>query len=305
MLWFITSLAIVLAGLLVFGYYWSEKILQPKHRSKTKSPANYGITYEEVKFKSQGKNLGGWIIKQPNGATVHRTPFVMLIHGWESSAQGMLPHASYLFDHGYNLFMYDSRGHGDSDPIDFMSLIRFFEDAENALEYLQSRADVDPMQMVVFGHSMGAAAAITLASRYKEIRAVVVSSTFSDFNEMVRDMLIEYKLPVWPITPILNFFWRRKLKVNFADWNPSRNIQKIYSPIFLAHGGQDETLSDSHFNELKRSVQSTVMESIFIPDGGHRNLFEFQDYRDAVVSFLKNHFFDPGKKALKLADRND
>ncbi|MCH8980971.1 alpha/beta hydrolase, partial [candidate division KSB1 bacterium] len=47
----------------------------------------------------------------------------------------MLPHAEYLNRAGFNIILYDLRGHGDSDPVELTSLNRMLRDFDKIMEY--------------------------------------------------------------------------------------------------------------------------------------------------------------------------
>lgn len=284
-------LLIAALGIIAFGYYLAYILLKPKQRGKSKTPAEYGLPYEDLYFTSHGKQLHGWLVKQPQAQ--EPLPVILLLHGWESNAQGMLPHAKFLFEAGFNLFLFDVRGHGDSEPVDYMSLVRFTEDAENALNYLESRSDVDSQKLALFGHSMGGASTIIIGARHPEIKAVVVSSTYAFFDLMIQDMFAARGIPRWPFESLLTFFWQLKLKVDVEAWSPGHNIGKIKAPLFLAFGNKDDVLSLKHFDLLWNAVTGTVKEKILISGGTHRNLYESDEYREAVKRFLAINFHKP------------
>lgn len=284
----------VVFGVIAFGYYLAYTLLKPKQRGKSRTPAEYDLPYEDLYFSSHGKQLHAWLVKQPNAD--EPLPLILLLHGWESNAQGMLPHAKFLFDAGFNLFLFDARGHGDSEPIDYMSLVRFTEDAENALVYLESRSDVDSQKLALFGHSMGGASTIIIGVRHPEIKAVVVSSTYAFFDLMINDMFSARGIPRWPFGPLLKFFWQLKLNVDVQAWSPGHNIGKIKAPLFLAFGDKDDVLSLRHFDILWNSVSAMIRQKILVIGGTHRNLYDFPEYRIAVTGFLSQHFNKPIRK---------
>lgn len=284
-------LIIAVLGVIAFGYYLSYMLLKPKQRGKSRTPAEYGLPYEDLYFPSHGKQLHGWLVKQPQAT--EPLPLILLLHGWESNAQGMLPHAKFLFEAGFNLFLFDARGHGDSEPIDYMSLVRFTEDAENAMIYLESRSDIDSQKLALFGHSMGGASTIIIGARHPEIKAVAVSSTYAFFDLMIHDMFSTRGIPRWPFEFLLKFFWQLKLKVDVQAWSPGYNIGKIKAPLFLAYGNKDEVLSLKHFELLWKAVTSQAKEKVLIADGTHRNLYDSPEYKQAIVRFLLQHYDKP------------
>ncbi len=284
-------LFVIVLGVLTFSYYLAHILLKPRQRSKSKTPAEYGLPFEDVFFTSHGKQLHGWLVKQPGAK--EPLPVILLLHGWESSAQGMLPHAKFLFEAGYNLFLFDARGHGDSEPVDYMSLVRFTEDAENALRYLESRNDIDAQKLALFGHSMGGASTIIIGARHPEIKAVVVSSTYAFFDIMILDMFAERGIPRWPFRWLLTFFWQLKLKVDVESWSPGNNIGNIQAPLLLAFGDRDEVLSLRHFDILWNKASGPFREKLLIPGGTHRNLFKSAEYVETISRFLANRFCQP------------
>ncbi|MBX7149997.1 alpha/beta fold hydrolase [bacterium] len=284
---------VIVALIIVLSYLMSHYSLKPVHRRKNKSPDMYELPFEEVFFPSAGMTLHGWMIKQPGNSTLKKIPLIVLLHGWESNAQGMLPHAKYLYDHGFNLFLYDARGHGQSDPIAYMNIIRFTEDAESAVAYLRTRSDVDVENIALFGHSMGGATAIILASRHPEIRALVSSSSFALFKLMIRDMLHARRLPYFPFGSLFFLFWKLRFRFNPHEWAPGNIIRKIKIPVLIAHGRKDEFIEFDHFENLWNSAGSTIKEQIILEEGTHRNLYEFPNYKEGIIKFLNQNFYNP------------
>jgi pimeloyl-ACP methyl ester carboxylesterase len=103
-------LAILVA--LWLGASWTtERVsVHPRHWDIGPTPAARGWTYSDVSFRdSAGLTLRGWWIP----GTRHRT--VVMIHGWTASRQEPMGKSGYLHDAGYNLLLFDLRGHGASD----------------------------------------------------------------------------------------------------------------------------------------------------------------------------------------------
>ncbi|MCB0832793.1 MAG: alpha/beta fold hydrolase [Bacteroidetes bacterium] len=279
----LASIGLLIVLTFLFSYFLSYVALKPKRRPKKKTPADLGLDFEEIEFLSAGTRLSGWFVASDNPS---RSPTLVFVHGWESSSQGMLPHLEYLKDLKLNFLLYDARGHGDSGPIDYMSLVRMSEDLENALKYALSRRDLNPNQILLFGHSMGAAAAVTVAARRHDIQGLVASSGFANFRLLTEDMLRPMKIPYWPVGSLMMLFWRLKIQIKIDDWNPTTSIRKIRAPLLLAHGGNDEVVSSTHFQRLCDSLPKG--DHLLITAGRHRNLHEFEEYRLKVIEFFKN-----------------
>src|SRR5256712_10717788 len=76
-----------------------------------------GLQVEDFRFKARADSelaqttgeLAGWTIY-----TVHGAPAVVLVHGFKTSREEMLPWARFIHEAGYNVLLFDTRGCGKS-----------------------------------------------------------------------------------------------------------------------------------------------------------------------------------------------
>jgi pimeloyl-ACP methyl ester carboxylesterase len=91
---------------------------------ETGTPADHGLAFEAVRIPTvRGRYLFGWLLPAPGAA---RT--VVVLHGWGSNAELMLPIAAPLRHAGLNVLLCDARNHGQNGSDTFSSLPRFAED---------------------------------------------------------------------------------------------------------------------------------------------------------------------------------
>ena len=84
-----------------------------------------------------------------------------------------------------NILLVEYRGYGMSDGIP--SEEGFYQDAQAAYDFVDSREDLDSSKIVIFGRSLGGAVAIDLASRcdYRDrLLALVVENTFTSIPDL-------------------------------------------------------------------------------------------------------------------------
>jgi uncharacterized protein len=125
---------------------------------------------EKVEFLSRdGLQLCGRFLlgKKPQA--------IILLHGLGGSGLAMSFQARMLWNAGYSVFMPDLRGHGNSAG-DTITRVLEINDVYGAMEYLESRSDVNAEQVGVLGVSFGALVALKAAARIKSIRAVILES---------------------------------------------------------------------------------------------------------------------------------
>ena len=150
-----------------------------------------GLPWREVHIPTQrGKTLFGWFIPASEAA-----PALAVVHGWGGNAEMMLPLAGPLHAAGYSVLFFDARSHGRSDGDSFASLPRFAEDLEHAVDWLQGQREVDASRVGVIGHSVGAGAALLLASRRPDLAAAVSLAAFAHPAGIMRRWLKLKRIP--------------------------------------------------------------------------------------------------------------
>jgi hypothetical protein len=102
--------------------------LRARRVRETGTPADHGLAFEAVRTPTvRGRYLFGWLLPPPGAA---RT--VVVLHGWGSDAELMLPIAAPLRRAGLNALLCGARNHGQDDSDTFSSLPRFAEDLGQA-----------------------------------------------------------------------------------------------------------------------------------------------------------------------------
>jgi uncharacterized protein len=248
----------------------------PQRAMPDTTPAGLGLDGDEVWIEGpRGKRLHGWFI--PSGDTA---PAVVVVHGWGGTAADMLPIAPGVRALGFHALFLDARAHGLSDPEDFMSMPRFAEDLEAALVWLRTRDDVTTIGVI--GHSVGAAAAILVASRDPDIDAVVAVASFADPEELLwRE--IPYPAPVkWTLLRVI----RQMIGVSWDAIAPRNLIAKVEAPVLLMHGDADEVIPVEDAFSIREHQPSCTL--IVVPGGRHSDLASYQRYFGDVDEFLRN-----------------
>lgn len=172
------------------------------------SPADFGISHEEIAFDSlDGLKLSGWFIP-PSG----KKAIVIGTHGLFRNRQELLTRAVSLAREGYGSLLYDSRSHGKSQRGEVSLGYNESNDVQGAMLYLRRRYQDAPQQpaLVLLGVSMGAGAALTAAAEGGGCSALIVDSPFGSLRETVAEHLwFLFKLPRYPFAPLFLFWFRQ------------------------------------------------------------------------------------------------
>jgi hypothetical protein len=128
------------------------------------APASLGVPPQEVSFTtSDGLRLEGWFVPSRNGATVIAFP----------GRTNPQPHARMLIRNGYGVLLFDRRGEGESDGDPNLFGWDGDRDVHAAVDYLQSRSDVDPDRIGAIGLSVGGEMLLEAAAESEALKAVV------------------------------------------------------------------------------------------------------------------------------------
>lgn len=139
-------LAVGVIALFMLVIHWGFRA--PRQREQG-TPQDHGFAFEQVWIPSvAGKRLFAWFLPAGNAEQT-----IIILHGWGSNAELMLPIAAPLRRAGLNVLLLDARNHGQSDAHSFSSLPRFAEDLGHAIDWLQTTHPQACSKLALLGHS--------------------------------------------------------------------------------------------------------------------------------------------------------
>ena len=262
-------------------------------------PGSLGLLFRTVAFPTaNGRTLRGWFV--PAQPTV--APAVMLLHGWGGNAETMLPLVGPLHRQGHAILLFDTRCHGMSDADSFASLPDFAEDLEHALDWLRVQPGIDPQRIAVIGHSVGAGAALLVASCSTVIAAVVSIAAFAHPDVMMRRWLAGRHIPYWPVGWLILEYVQRVIGTRFERIAPCNTIRRISCPVLLVHGTADTTVPVEEARLIHAHRAHDAVELLLI-EGSHDEYADMEAGIDAVTGFLGrrlqpqgDHHENPGQR---------
>ncbi|VVS91179.1 alpha/beta hydrolase [Desulfoluna spongiiphila] len=237
--------------------------------------------YEEVSFESlDGTRLTGWFIASP---VVKPLGTVIHFHGNAANISNHYGFVEWLPDAGFNLFLFDYRGYGDSEGKPGRRGV--FEDSVAALRYVASRRDLDPSRLIAFGQSLGGANAVAAAAATPDVplKGVIVDSSFFSYRSIVRD-----KIDLIPVIRWLK--WPLSFVMATNGHSPGPVIESISpTPVLIIHGTRDRVIPYDHGRRLYDAAGSP--KAMWTVDGGTHTdaLMTWRDiYRSKFAETLRN-----------------
>ena len=245
------------------------------------TPADHGLAFEEVRIPSRRDcQLVGWWLPT---ATARQT--LVVLHGWGSNAERMLPLARPLHRSGYQLLLVDARSHGQSDTDRFATLPTFAEDLDSAITWVQSQPEGQATHIIPVGHSFGASAALLLAARRQDLAGVIALAPFAHPDQVIRPYLRQRHVPKFLLPLVLGYIqWVTGHR--FEDVAPFNHVARIACPVLLLHGEADEVVPLAEIGRLVERFPPDRVQFRAVPHAGHQVGALLEGQLPAVLDFL-------------------
>ena len=208
---------------------------------------------EDVWFEVQdGTRLHGWFVRsaqKPAAATV------IFLHGNGGNLSYLDWLGESLADKGFDVLLFDYRGYGRSEG-SVSDERGIYEDADAAYDYVSKERGVAPEKIVLYGQSLGTAAAVDVAAR-KTCGALVLESGLSSAGDMAATIM-----------PWLPSFVRGLTQNRFDSVG---KLPAVRCPVFVAHGDRDEVIPV----EQGRTLYAAAPEPkrlVIVNGAGHNDL---------------------------------
>jgi uncharacterized protein len=188
-----------------------------------------------------------------------QAPTLLYLHGTLRTLYGNAPKIEALRQAGFAILAVDYRGWGDSAAI-VPSEDSIVADAWQAWAELQRRQP-DPARRVIFGHSMGSAVAVSLASRLhhgSDYGALALESAFTRLPDVAAEA---------------GFWGRIGAAVTTLRFDSLAKIGAVDAPIWMLHGDADKTVPVVLGRRLRDAARPGV-HWIELPGGSHSRLHQ-------------------------------
>lgn len=192
-------------------------------------------------------------------------PVLMYLHGARWNVTGSAYRIQRMQALGFHVLAVDYRGFGKTSnetPSESMA----YEDAQVAWQWLAQHHAQRPR--FIFGHSLGGAVAIELATRVHDEQGTIVEGTFTSVPDVFKSMR-------WGWLPVSGLITQRFESID--------KVARIGSPLLVVHGSADRLV----LPELGRRLYDAAASPkrfLLVEGGSHHNTNAVgqQAYREAL-----------------------
>jgi pimeloyl-ACP methyl ester carboxylesterase len=234
-----------------------------------------------------------------------RLGVVVFCHEYLGDRWSVAPYLDHLRDLGFDLFTFDFRNHGQSEPDRKYLPLQWVTDHEvndlrAALDYVSSRSDADPAGVGLFGVSRGGGTALCVASKDARVWGVATDGAFPTRGTM--SAYIERWAQIYVPQ---NLIWRHMPNevYQFVAWTARKRSQSRLScrypdvegavarlgprPLLMIHGAKDAYIGPQIAQGLF-SLAGDPKEFWLVAKAKHNRSREVagQAYSDRVASFF-------------------
>jgi len=222
------------------------------------------IAFNSKETGEPSKLHGLWMPADRPGA-----PVMLYLHGARWNVTGSAPRIRRMQELGFSVLAVDYRGFGKSSA-GLPSEATSYEDARVAWDWLAAMYPATPRY--IFGHSLGGAIAIELATQVSDEAGTIVEGTFTS----IPDLASTFKWGWLPIGPLIT---QRFESVN--------KVAKVGSPLLVVHGDSDSLIPPGLGRRLFEAA--TGSKAFVLVEGGSHfstNSVGQAQYRNALAELF-------------------
>lgn len=213
--------------------------------------------------------------------------YVIVTHGYTSNRYGSVKYLDVYRNLGFNVIIYDVRGHGANQPtavslgnFEAKDLLKLIEDT-----YQRYGMSID---LGLHGESMGSSISLSVLKKRPQVKFVVADCGFSNFYTLMSELYKQRRASFL----LLGVNWMSRLfqGFNLHETSPQEAIRENTIPILFIHGKNDRFILPHHSQQLAQSTRG--YHELYLIDGathaGSRQTIGLDAYTRIVGTFLKN-----------------
>ena len=211
--------------------------------------------------------------------------YVILSHANTGDRFGVMKYAVMYLEQGFNVIVYDLRGHGLNEPTFCTYSVRERKDLLCLIQDSRNRYP-DAALFGLHGESLGAATSIAVREDHPAVDFVVADCGFSDIVPVLKVGMKGMHLPPF-LVGIASVGTRIRYGYSYREMRPIESLKGNRIPILFIHGAEDHFILPDHSQRMKNATGGYA-EIHLIAGAGHAMsiLTDPKAYSQYVQNFL-------------------
>lgn len=242
-----------------------------------RTPADVELSYEDVFIDNHTARLHGWWL--PASTKTPAKGSVYFLHGNAENISTHLASVYWLPEQGYNVFLLDYRGYGQSTGV--ADIGPAISDIKAGWQWLNQQTKAKDKPIFMLGQSLGAAlASYAVASDpelNQQLSGLILDAGFSSYSDIAKEVAASHWLTwllQWPVAGLIDKHYDPKSII--ADIAPT--------PLLIIHSKDDKVIPYHHAERLFALAKQP--KQLLTTHGPHIASFHFKPYREALLKFL-------------------
>ena len=293
----VIKIIIKIFSIFIIFFLFSNVILAPIivnnifNRYDVNYDIEYGLSYEDIKdtyireeiyYNSRKSKLCGYYYDNSSDKTI------VLSHGIHNGADSLLNVMIYFYQHGYNVFSYDSSGANKSSG-KALGFTESLIDLKYSLDYIKQFEKTKNTDIYLFGFSWGGYASCAILNYDYDIKGVCSVSGYNDSYNLISS--IGYRkfgfIVAFGDIPI-----KAVLKSTFGDYVYKKGVDGINNKdinTIIIHGINDKVINiDKDSIICKKDKINNPNVSYLKLDRGHGDIL-YSDEAIEYQNYCKNN----------------
>jgi uncharacterized protein len=272
-LWFgliILPILIYILACIIFFFKQDKMIFSPFSKVE-KTPQDFGLNYEEILIPIPNSHrdnyLFGWWIP------CESEKVLLYFYGTHCNIESTLETGAFFHQLGFSVFLFDYRGFGNSKGA-FPSEKQVYEDGQIVWDFLTKTQNINPLNILVYGHSLGGAIAIELAVNNPQVSGLILQSSFTNLQEVLKNYT---RFKFFPLQFLLKY-----------KFNVINKIASLQIPLLFIHGKKDQSVPYSMSEKLFTHSATSFKKLVLIPQADHSDMLKVDPklYKKAIKNII-------------------
>ena len=215
--------------------------------------------------------------------------YILVSHGYTDNRFGAMKYAPMYLAQGFNVIVYDLRGHGAN--VSSVCTYSVLERKDLLAMIQDSRERFRNMAILgIHGESLGAATSVAVLKEKPPVDFVVADCGFSDIVPVLKGAMKGMHLPGF-LVYLVSVCARIRYGYSFREMRPIESLRENHIPILFIHGAEDSFILPEHSERMKAATKGYA-ELHLIPGAGHALsiLTDPKKYQAIVRGFLTEQF---------------